>query len=449
MKRFRVGSFVLVLLLIAGAAVAQEQTAVLQGTVTDASGSALPGVTVEAVSARGQRFSTTSDSSGRYRFPSLPPGSYTVTGTLSGMEPKTIKNVAVSLGSSPKVDLTLGVAAVAETMTVTAEAPLVDVTSNAAQTSVTAETIEKLPRGRDFASLVTIAPSANDNAKTGGISIDGATGSENRYIMDGVDTTNPQTGVQGKILVTDFVEEVQVKAGGYQAEFGGATGGVINVVTKTGTNDFRGTAGVTYNDRSWGGDPRPVLQLGLGSLSSQYEQFTAPKDDNTLIEPGVSLGGPILKDRIWFYAGYQPWTQTITRTVNFLNSDRTVRTTRSFDQDFTRNNLLANLSGAIGSRFLYKATYNDSGYETDNTLPNVNGRGNENADYSVNDELENWTASGYADLIASPEWFFSARGGRYHRNYSTSPTSNEVDINFLTGSPGATVAGGGRLFPEI
>src|SRR5438067_596351 len=218
--------------------VAQEQTATIEGAITDGSGATLPGVTVEAIGANGQRFTAVTDSSGRYRFPAVPPGDYTLNASLAGMQTATVKKVEVTLAKSAKVDFTMKVARMTEQITVSAEAPIVDVTSSAATTSIRSETIEKLPHGRDFSTVVIQSASANLNNRAGGISIDGASGSENRYILDGIDTTNPQTGVQGKTLVTDFVEEVQVKSSGYQAEFGGSTGGVINVLTKTGTNEL-------------------------------------------------------------------------------------------------------------------------------------------------------------------------------------------------------------------
>src|SRR5713226_4644181 len=138
----------LLLLLLAIPLVAQEQTATLEGVINDQSGAPLPGVSVEAVSTKGQHFSTQSDSIGHYRFPSVPPGVYTITATLSGMQTARLRNVEVTLGSAPKADLTMK-AAMAESITVSAEAPIVDVTSSAATASIRAETIEKLPRGRD------------------------------------------------------------------------------------------------------------------------------------------------------------------------------------------------------------------------------------------------------------------------------------------------------------
>ncbi len=133
---------------------AQEQTAKLEGLITDPSGAALPDVTLELSSARGQRYSAVTDSSGRYRFPSVPPGVYTVTATLAGMQTTTLHGVDVTLGSSPRADLTMKLARMAEQITVSAEAPIVDVTSSASAASIKSETIDLLPRGRDFATVV-------------------------------------------------------------------------------------------------------------------------------------------------------------------------------------------------------------------------------------------------------------------------------------------------------
>ena len=263
----RFASILGVLLLMAFTAVAQEQTASIEGTVKDASGAVLPGVTVEAVNAtRGGTFTEVTNSEGMYRFPSLPAGKYNVTASLSGFNPSNVSNVNLLLGQILKVDHTLRVG-VTESITVTAEAPLVDVKQSATATSVRAEEFERLPVGRDFASVVTLTPGANRERASGGISVDGASASENKFVIDGVDTTDMRDGSQAKTLITDFIDEVQVKSAGYAAEFGGATGGVINVVTKGGTNEFRGDLYGYATQDSLNGAERPQLQLVNGSTS--------------------------------------------------------------------------------------------------------------------------------------------------------------------------------------
>src|SRR5262249_12579513 len=147
----------------------------------------------------------------------------------------------VTLGSVKKVDFALNVASLSESVQVTAESPLVDVKQSMRSTNIRAEQVELLPHGRDFSTLITQAPGANNEAKSGGVMIDGASASENRYVIDGTETTELVHGTSGKGLIADFVDEVQVKSSGYSAEFGGSTGGVINVITKSGSNRYNGT----------------------------------------------------------------------------------------------------------------------------------------------------------------------------------------------------------------
>ena len=127
-------------------------------------------------------------------------------------------------------------------MTVTAESPLVDVSQSTRSTSIRSERIEMVPHGRDFTTLVSQAPGANMETKSGGgIMIDGASAAENRYIVDGIETTSIVIGTSAKPVLVDFLDEVQVKSSGYPAEYGGSTGGVINVITKSGSNKFSGS----------------------------------------------------------------------------------------------------------------------------------------------------------------------------------------------------------------
>src|SRR5258705_2155134 len=127
------------------------------------------------------------------------------------------------------------VSTVTEQVTVTAESPIVDVKQSGRSTNIRSEMVELLPHARDFTSLLSQAPGVNNESKSAGVMIDGAAAAENRYIIDGIETTNVLGGLSGQNLLADFVEEVQVKSTGYAAEFGGATGGGINVLTKRGS----------------------------------------------------------------------------------------------------------------------------------------------------------------------------------------------------------------------
>ena len=298
--RIRTLITVLIALLLAGPSAAQEQRGAIEGVVRDTSGAVLPGATVEARSENGAVISTQTDATGLFRFPSLAPGTYSIVANLSGFAPQTAEGIRVGLGQIKKIDFAMPLAGVAETISVSAEAPLVDVRQSARQTNIRSEQVDLLPKGRDFTTLVTQAPGANNEAKLGGLSIDGASASENRFIIDGIETTDLQRGTSGTSLIVDFVEEVQVKSSGYTAEFGGATGGVINVVTKSGTNAFRGNALFNFQGDALNGERRPSLRLNP-SNTDVAEYVTYPEDSSTRVEPGFALGGPIATNRAWFF----------------------------------------------------------------------------------------------------------------------------------------------------
>jgi Carboxypeptidase regulatory-like domain len=176
--------------LIAVPSSAQEQSASIQGLVKDSQGGVLPGVTVDARNAQGAVASTVADDRGAYRFPSLLPGKYDVTAQLASFNTYKVEGVELLLGQMKTVDFTLQLAGVAEEVVVKGEAPLVDTRQSAGATSIAREQIDLLPKGRDFTSLVTQAPGANSEGKSNGLMIDGATASENRYIVDGAETSN-------------------------------------------------------------------------------------------------------------------------------------------------------------------------------------------------------------------------------------------------------------------
>src|SRR5438094_2927238 len=159
--RIRSLATVLAITLLAWPAAAQEQRGSIEGVVKDSTGAVLPGVTVDARSAGSGVLSTTTDGSGKFRFPSVLPGTYEVSANLSGFKPAKVADVDVKLGSIKTVDFSLQLTSVTEQVTVTAESPIVDVKQSAASTNIRAEQIDLLPHNRDFTSLVTQAPGAN------------------------------------------------------------------------------------------------------------------------------------------------------------------------------------------------------------------------------------------------------------------------------------------------
>lgn len=389
--------------LCATPALAQEQQGVITGVVTDASSAVLPGVTVEAKGATGQSLTTVTDGAGVFRFPSVQPGNYELSFTLQGFSPKQARDVLVRLGQTITVNTSLEVGGLTDTVQVTSEVPLIDVKSNSAFVNVTKEVIETLPKGRDFTSIVRLAPGANPESKAGGIQIDGASGAENRFYVDGVDSTNLRTGVSGKDLVVDFVEEVQVKSSGYSAEFRGATGGTISVVTKSGTNSFRGMAGTEFSNRDLEGDERQTLRLVLsGANQSEYIRYN--KDDYTRLYPVADIGGPILRNRLWFYGGYSGDFRDIDRTVTF----RTTQTTSTFNSKETTNYITGNLTGQISNALRTKFSVTSNGFERDGLLPSQAGTDSATANYAIQGRKQpNLSMTGRADYVVTPALFVS------------------------------------------
>jgi outer membrane receptor protein involved in Fe transport len=267
------------------------QTGTLSGSVVDQGGLVLPGVTVTASSAslQGVR-ATVTDENGRYSIPGLPPGTYTVRFELQGMGTVTRDNTVVPLGGIAVIDATMGLASLSETVTVTAETPSVLATPTAV-TNITAREVEMLPIGRTPQRIAEFAPGLTDNTPNAGqVTISGAFAYDNVFMVDGVDVNDNLFGNANNLYIEDAIEETQLLTSGISAEYGRFSGGVINVVTKRGGNQFTGGFRVNLTNPAWS-DETP-LEVSRGTeredkLSKNYEG---------------TLGGPIVRDRLWFFS---------------------------------------------------------------------------------------------------------------------------------------------------
>ncbi len=376
----------------------------------------------------------TTDANGVFRFPSLAPGMYLVKATLDGFIPAQAADVRVALGNIKKVDFAMNVGGVTETVQVSAASPLIDVRQATRQSNIRAEQVELLPKGRDFTTLVTQAPGANQEAKLGGLSIDGASAGENRYIIDGIETTNLQSGTSGKNLIADFVEEVQVKSSGYTAEFGGATGGVINVVTKSGTNTFNGnvlfnfegsalSGGTVLNSTFVPTNPKTLRQTLTNSDVAEY--ITYPEDESSRIEPGFAVGGPIRKDKLWFFGAYQPALTTFTRAVDPTTAANPSAGTFSKEQKQQVQYLTGNVTSQVSQNIRVRGAFNNSYSKRDGLLPSLTGTDPVDTNYGKISEFPNYSASGNMDWVASPKLLFGLRGGYYSSDQHDSNVTEE------------------------
>ncbi|MBK9374345.1 MAG: TonB-dependent receptor [Holophagales bacterium] len=424
MKRLGIVLAVFAVVLFTGTALAQEQTGQIVGKITADGGESLPGVSIEIKGPSGTLVAVT-DAKGDYRFARVTPGAYKLTARLQGFQTYEASRISVALGDRATVNVTLKISSVMETVVVTGERVQIAVGENSTTATMASEQISLLPKGRDFTSIVAQAAGASqETLMLGGISIDGASGSENRFVIDGVDTTQPQDGLSGQQMITDFIEEVQVKSAGYSAEFGGALGGVINAITKSGTNEFHGFVGLYYGDSSLNsnanGDDRPVYQQSWPGYYRTYD-----KDDATSIEPGFALGGPIIQDKLWFFAGYNPNIRKDTRVP--------YGSTTGYDMDRINHFFSANLKGNVGSKFVYKISANISPFEQDGNLPAFDGSTPAEADLDVNTDIPTSSYSAYADFVPTNNFYVSGRLGMYETDTETGGLDATNRISFTAG----------------
>lgn len=302
----------LLLSITAIVAMAQETTGNIEGTVSDASGARVAGATVKVEGAAFTR-TVTANTEGFYRVLQVPPGVYKVTISAANFSSAIAEDVTVVLGKTTEVNLSLKAGSVQEAVTITGEdIARIDPADNKIQTNITARVIDALPKGTNMTSLLKISPAARAEARSGQFQVDGASGSENSFIIDGQEVSNFRTGVINfnNNLPFQFVQEIQIKTSGFEAEFGGATGGVINVVTKGGTNEWHGEGGIQIEANALQAGPRAFLysfRTGSGATFSQTNSYLKPdKDDFNNYFPSFGVGGPIVKDRVWFFTSYAP-----------------------------------------------------------------------------------------------------------------------------------------------
>jgi hypothetical protein len=305
-------------LFLTSPAVAQTDvtTSRISGTVADAKGGELPGVTVEATNQEtGHKAAAVTDAKGSYRLLDLPSGVYTVSATLEGFATAEIKDLHVLLGSAPTLRFTLQPAAVSESITVTSDAPVIESTNTTFTTTVENEQIKNLPAtGRDFRNLAILTPETVIEGQRNNVAIGGERGINTSIMVDGVDYNNAFFGgpvgiAEGRAplsLSQESIKEFNLITNGGSVEFGRSGGGFVNVITKSGTNNWHGS-GFYYNQ------PQSLIANfadGRQPRNQKKEQF------------GASVGGALWKDKVFFFASYDRQNQDLTIPVNssVLNS---------------------------------------------------------------------------------------------------------------------------------
>ena len=326
--------FATLILGLATISFAQDRYGKLEGTVTDSTGAVIPNATVTI---RGNAFSRTvqSDSEGFYRVLAVPPGSYKLTTSANGFAASKETTATVILGKATGVNFKLQVAGASADVTVTGDVIAIDTTSSRVQDNITSKKFEQIPKGTNFTTVLQTGSGVQNESKAAGIQIDGSSGAENTFIVDGQEVTNFRTGQlnSNNNLPFQLIQEVQVKKGGFEAEHGGATGGVITVVTKRGSNDYKGEVGTAFRTAKLEGNPRPRETGNPTTLT----YINPPKDAYTFFYPSVSLGGPIVKDKLWFFSSYNVQSFITNRNTTYTNGQtERYRVNTRRDYGFTR-----------------------------------------------------------------------------------------------------------------
>ncbi|HEY0457591.1 MAG TPA: TonB-dependent receptor [Pyrinomonadaceae bacterium] len=329
MKRniFFPSTVLLIILIVSANISAQEVRGEIQGTVRDPQGAVIPNATITITGTDvGFTRTQTTDEEGFFRSREIPQGIYTVAvAETGGFAGQSKQNVRVLIGNATTVDFDLAIGTGTAVVDVQAEggAATVDVTETRVQENITREEIETMPKGTTFSSLLRTTASTRVEPLSGQFQVNGGSGAENSFVVDGQEVTNFRTGAlnTNNDLPYQFVQEVQVKSSGFEAEFGGATGGVVSVVTRSGTNDFHGEFGIQFATSKLNARPRPVLVntlTGTGTTGQFVEYFQPQQDVGTNTFPAAMLSGPIIRDKVWFFGIYAPQYLSATRTQNFV-----------------------------------------------------------------------------------------------------------------------------------
>ena len=397
--------------------IGQETTGKVAGRVIDPSGAAVPNAKVElSGGALPSGYTVTTTTAGEYTFSQVPIGSgYKVTATAAGFRTAAKPGLSVVVGQTTILEVQLEVGQMTETVVVAADAAMVDTTSSSSAVTVDSSFFDMLPKGRSFYDLIAIAPGARNEGKAGGYEVDGASGAESTYFLDGMEVTSIQTGVlsgQNRIPV-EFVQQLQIKNGVTEAQYGGAMGGVISAVIKSGANDIHGEGGFYFNNATLQARPRVGLEIDPFD-DNKAKYYQNPLDSYSTWNPFFNIGGPMLKNKLFFFAAIAPTRTSTDRTVNFTTGQ-----TGKYHQGYMQQYTAGKVDYVPFSKVRMNMSWIWNPNKTTGTLP-----GNAGTDSYTN----NWaqqggftsgnTLSGQMDYLASTKLILSFRGGYNTTNYN-------------------------------
>jgi hypothetical protein len=302
MRTLNTSLILLLVILAASPLVAQSLIGTVSGTVRDEQGGVLPGATVTLTGKTGSRTATT-DHVGVYRFPAVEPGTYEVRAELQGFQARREENLVVSISKQITLDFVLKVSGVAEQLEVVGESPVVDTTSTQTANSISQDLLFNLPLGRFAPDLLNYAPGINQGAAYGSAASTGGGSVGSALLIDGVETRDPEAGTAWSFINYNTIEEVQIQGLGAPAEYGSYTGAIVNSVTRSGGNQFSGLFDAYYTKSGLSSDNRSGA---VKTANPTLEPSTIKK----YLDWTAQLGGPILKDKLFFFLSFQRYHQT-------------------------------------------------------------------------------------------------------------------------------------------
>lgn len=374
----------------------------ITGTVMDDEGIALPGVTMTLVGKNmmGDRTFITDDN-GKYRFPAVPPGTYTLRAELQGFGTQVQENVRVSTTVRLSVDFTLAVASLQEEVTVVAVSPTVDIKSTeTASVTLGTDLLQNMPFSNFAMDIVNLAPGVNNDVAYGASSSTGVA-----YQLDGVDVSDPEAGSAWVFNDPNIVEEAKVMGVGLPAEYGNFTGVIFNLVTKSGGNEFSGMIQAFYQGDSWREDNNAAYLDDFPDLSSP---------GSAIQDFALNLGGPIAKDKVWFFVGGQ-WYRSKRYVTGFPEA-----------VDYKQPRAFLKITAQLSSKTSINAFF-----ENDNYTGKNRGASSTNAADAVVDQVSPDIVGNVAlTHIFNERTFFDLKSAFFHGYYYLDPEVPDANAHY-------------------
>ncbi len=492
----------------------QETTGGMQGTVKDPSGAVVSGatVTLTAPTLVGSKVTET-DAAGYYRFANLPPGTYTMFVKATGFDTLKREGLTLEVGHLPTVNLQLNVGTVNTVVEVKTEGPMIDETTTTTLTNIPEEVLQNVPHGTSFQSVIQFAPAARNEPLQGsnmlsngsgstspgngsnggafGFSIGGGADSENSYLVEGQETANIIGGYSHTNVPMDFIQEVQMKTSGVDAEYGGALGGVVNVIMDKGTKAWHGSLFTAFQDGAMNGSPTATSRYdpsssstptSWGEIDPNYQNYQPIRPHTSDFWPGFTIGGPLvglmpkaiadhaydrLADRMFLFAAFNPEYNAYEEFLNYGPNGGVIPFSQNTHTDYAYSRLDAEVTQKIrvfGS-WLYQTQrqageslpVSDSVQGYYNVVTGCTGRGStlncgsnfiapSTFAHTLGYSAPNLTLNTGADITLTNSLVATSRFGYYFENYHDFgyPTTGVIDV-FQDNGAGGTDTNGAPL----